>query len=311
MRYFLGFDGGGTKTECVLLDSRGEVVGAGSAGASNPLRVGFPKAQAALHAAASAALRSARLKRIRVEAVCAGLAGAGRPTIARRVGALLKRSYPQAAVKVVTDLEVALEAAVGPGPGVVLVAGTGSAAYGRNAAGETARAGGWGPWIGDEGSAFDIGRLAVATAALARDRREPLDLEAKILSGIRCPDWETLVERIAGEPDAVFPKIFLLVTEAAGGGDSIARGILSSAAKSLADLAGDVIRSLALARKEFLLAKVGGVFGQSAYLDSTLQEWLAGVAPRIRVEPLPVSPAVGAARLALRLAQGAVDGREG
>ena len=70
--------------------------------------------------------------------------------------------------QVATDYEVALEAAVGSGPGVVLIAGTGSVAYGRNAAGETARAGGYGPWIGDEGSALRLD--AARSSAVARSR---------------------------------------------------------------------------------------------------------------------------------------------
>jgi N-acetylglucosamine kinase-like BadF-type ATPase len=198
---------------------------------------------------------------------------------------------------------VALEAAVGAGPGVVLVAGTGSAAYGRNAEGQTARAGGLGPWIGDEGSAFDIGRRGVAAIARAREARAPVTLLSDIIpAALECASWDELAERIAGNPDAIFPRIFPLVVEAAEAEDAAAREILFTASLALAQLATSVIRRLGFEREAFPLAEAGGVFGQSAMLDAALEAVVRSAAPRVRVERLRVSPAVGAARLAQRLA---------
>ncbi len=96
--------------------------------------------------------------------------------LSARTLAFLSQEFLNAVSQVTTDYEIALEAAVGAGPGVVLIAGTGSAAYGRNAAGEMARAGGYGPWVGDEGSAFEIGRRAVAAVARTRDQAAPMTL---------------------------------------------------------------------------------------------------------------------------------------
>ena len=181
MSYAIGFDGGGTKTDCVILDARGSVIGEGRGGPSNPLRSGFDVAFRSISEAAAEALNVAHLRTTDITSVCAGLAGAGRRNVVRRTMVFLTREFPRATANVTTDYEIAFNAAVEAGPGIVLVAGTGSVAYGRNSAGETARAGGYGPWIGDEGSSFEIGRRAVASVARSRDLDAPVTLLAEMI----------------------------------------------------------------------------------------------------------------------------------
>ncbi len=316
MSYYLGLDGGGTKTECAVLDSSGTVVSQAAAGPSNPLRVGFEQAFAALHSAATAALVSGNLEARELRAVCAGLAGAGRPNVASRVALFLEKTFPDCLTHVTTDLEVTLEAAAGDGPGVVLIAGTGSSAYGRNAAGETARAGGHGPWLGDAGSAFDIGRRAVIGVARARDLvAPPTGLDEQILAALGLADWDALTESIAADADNIFPRIFPVVIAAADAGDMAAREILLAAAAALAELAGLVVRRLGLAEAEFVLSKAGGVFRRRTLLDARLDAVLASEFPRATIGVLEIPAAVGAARLAARLAGavpgGSVHGTEG
>jgi len=303
MTVFLGFDAGGTKTDCVALDATGRFLAETTGGAANPLRTGFAKACSALEETAGRALAEAREDTENVRAICAGVAGAGRPRIARRLSSYLTRAFPQASVRVTTDIEIALEAAIGPiethGQGIVIIAGTGSAACGRNSGGKTVRAGGWGPWVGDPGSAYDIGRRAVAAALRDRDHLgPPTALGGKILHVTEAGDWDPLLERIAKHPDAVFPKLFPVVNEAAAGGDAVAQEILAAAATSLASLAKAVIDSLGLPDQSFTLAKSGGVFGHSTYLDAALDRELSRIAPTARIEPLRISPARAAAELA-------------
>src|SRR2546426_546583 len=138
MRCVLGFDGGGTKTECVLMDETGRVLSRGRSGPSNPFRVGVESASEALQSAARDALQSAGRAIHEVAAVVAGLAGTTRHDLAERMRADLSRLFPGSAVKLCTDSELALEA-VGESPAIVLVAGTGSAAIGRDAAGRVVR----------------------------------------------------------------------------------------------------------------------------------------------------------------------------
>src|SRR2546423_1589205 len=169
MRYVLGFDGGGTKTECVLMNSADQVLARTYAGPSNPFRIGVESAARAVNEAASLALEDAGVSRAVVVAIGAGLAGTASLELREGMRAALADAFPGAAITVLTDLEAAL-AAAGEGPGIVLVAGTGSAAIGRNAQKQVLRAGGYGPHSSDQGSAFDIGKNAVAAALQERER---------------------------------------------------------------------------------------------------------------------------------------------
>lgn len=304
--YILGFDGGGTKTECVLVDETGQIVAQSVAGPSNPLRIGFNLAFASLTAAADHVLSAAHIEAGRVNAACAGLAGAGRKQVVKRVMAFLVEMLPRAVVHVTTDMEVALEAAVGSGEGVILIAGTGSAAYGRNARGQTLRAGGYGPWIGDDGSAFDIGRRAVAAVARSRDSLMPATLLTDMIpAALEVPSWDDLIARAAAHPDEVFPRIFPLVVEAAEAEDDAAREILFSAALGLSQLASTVIRKLDMRNRKFVLSKVGGVHGRSELFDKALEVLISSGARKAKIQKLGVSPALGAARMAMRLAHSA------
>jgi N-acetylglucosamine kinase-like BadF-type ATPase len=304
MGYFLGIDGGGTKTDCVVLDARGTVIGEGRGGPSNPLRSGFDGAFTSLREAATEALESARIRASDITCVCAGIAGAGRRSVVRRIIVFLTQEFPAALTHVTTDYEVALESAAGSGPGVVLIAGTGSVAYGRNAAGETARAGGYGPWIGDEGSAFEIGRRAVSAVARTRDMDAPVTVMAEMISAaLDCPDWDDLMLRIMKNADDVFPKLFPVVAEAANSEDSAAKEIMFASAIGLGNLAMVVIRRLRMKDQQFPLVKCGGVFGHSQMLDSLLDSVLASGALRARISRLEISPAIGAARMAARLSE--------
>ena len=166
--------------------------------------------------------------------------------------------------------------------------------------------------MGDEGSAFDIGRRAVAAVARMRDTASPVSLLAeKIVMAFELTDWDVLITKIAEKPDDVFPRVFPLVVEAAEGGDNTAREILYASAAALANIASTVIRRLGLQEIEFILSKTGGVFGQSRLLEAMLDSVLLSTAPRAKIALLKVSPAVGAARLAQRLAESRGSGGHG
>jgi N-acetylmuramic acid 6-phosphate etherase len=304
MGYSIGFDGGGTKTDCALLDAKGGVIGEGHGGPANPLRCGYEAAFSSLQEAAAAALAAAKIRPADISGVCAGLAGAGRRGVVRRMMVFLAREFPRAVTQVTSDYEIALETAASSGPGLVLIAGTGSVAYGRNAAGETARAGGYGPWIGDEGSAFEIGRRAVSAVARTRDSDAPVTLLTEMISAaLDCPDWDDLMLRIMKSPDEVFPKLFPVVADAANSEDCAAKEILFASAIGLGNLAMIVIRRLGMKSQEFPLVKCGGVFGHSPMLDALLDSVLASGALRARISRLEISPAIGAARMAVRLSE--------
>lgn len=300
--YFLGFDGGGTKTDCVLMNSAGTVLAHATAGPSNPLRAGYAKAWFTLSDAADVVLAHQRIKASNIRGICAGIGGAARDTVAKRIATFLEHSFPEAAVEVTTDLVITLNAAVGEGEGVILVVGTGSAAFGRNSKGVTARAGGRGPWFSDEGSGFDIGRRAMAAVVRAEERRGPnTRLAERVLQWLGCRDWERVLDWVIKNPDDVFPRVFPLVAEMADHGDAVSREILGTAAESLADLTAAVVEKLKLREGEVAIFKSGGTVGRSKFFDAAIDAALSQAIPLARVTALDVKPAESAARLATRL----------
>jgi glucosamine kinase len=300
--YFLGFDGGGTKTDCVLADREGQVVARASAGPSNPMRTGYARAWFSLSDAADSVLKQEKIHSGHIRGICAGLGGAGRAGVARRVTTFFERGYTNARVRVTTDLEIAFEAAFGSAEGIVLLAGTGSAAFGRDGSGRTARAGGRGPWFSDEGSAFDIGRRAVQAVALAQEHRGPQTaLSGQIFAFHQCRNWDQLGEQIAKNSDAVFPKTFSLVAAVAEEGDAVARRILTEAASSLAGLVAAVASDFGWRDRDVPVARVGGTSGRSKYFDAAIDAELKKTVPRVIGIVLEMAPVDAAVRMAARL----------
>lgn len=301
MRFVLGLDGGGTKTECVLMDEAGLIRAEGRSGPSNPMRVGFGGALAAVCEAGRAAMQNAKLATSDISVVCAGLAGAAQPESQRKMKKLLSEEFPTQMVQVCTDVDLKLEA-TGEGRAMVLNVGTGTFAVGRDANGEATRVGGHGPLLGDEGSAYDIGRRAMIVALRAADRgSKDSPLAARILHDLRAADWEELQLRVYRVPDEVFPRIFPVVTAAADEGDPEARMLLQDAAEELASLVSDLMERLKLSNEKFLLVKSGGMLGRSAYFDKLLDERLHSVAPKAQFGELLVTAAQAAARMAVRM----------
>jgi N-acetylglucosamine kinase-like BadF-type ATPase len=301
MNLYLGLDCGGTKTEAALVDETGRLVAQTRGGAANPLRSSFAHAFTAIDDAAARALAAVGAEATDVRGVSAGLAGAGQVRVAKRVVAFLTTRFREAEIEALTDLEIALESIAPDGPAVVLIAGTGSAAFGRDGAGETARAGGWGPWFSDEGSAFDIGRRALAALARAHDAATtPDNFEQAVTASLGADHWDQVVDHVCRKPLERLPAVFPSVAGAADAGNQTARAVLDEAVVNLAELAGVVVRRLGLEQKEFALGRVGGVFGRSTYLDQRIEERLAGLAPGARLTAALCSPGVAAAQRALR-----------
>ena len=299
--YFLGLDGGGTKTDCVLVDGSGKTLARSTAGPSNPIRAGYAKAWFTLSDAADVVLEHQHIKAGDIRGIYAGIGGAGRDVVARRIGTFLENAFPEAAVTVTTDLAITLQAAVGDGEGLVLIISTGSAAYGRGTGGETARAGGRGPWFSDEGSAFDIGRRALAAVVRAEENRGPkTELSERVLKWLGCSEWNRVLDWVVKNPDDVFPRIFPLVSELGDKGDPICEAILSNAAESLTELVSSVLSRLNLDDCEIPIAKAGGAVGRSRFFDAAIDEGLNRIAPRAKLIPLAMKPAEAAAQLAIR-----------
>jgi glucosamine kinase len=245
MAFYLGIDGGGTKTRCVLGDET-TVLASAMTGGCSVIRAGERAAREALHGAIRQVCEAAKISPDRVGAVCVGATGAARPEIAEKVRHIILEIIPNGSrkIEVVGDTVIALEAACGKGPGVVVIAGTGSIAYGRNAEGQSARAGGWGFAISDEGSGYWIGRSAVAAILSAQDQQRETALTGLVFQEWKIGTLDELVQVANATPPSDFPRLFPVVLKAAAVGDVTAGELLVEAGGKLAGLAATVVRRL-------------------------------------------------------------------
>lgn len=296
MRYVLGFDGGGTKTECVLMDETGAILARSRSGASNAVNLGANAAAAALAEAGKEALRSAAKSPCDVAYILAGISGAGEPAARAEIQANLKPVFPKATIVVASDLILSL-AATGEIPSLVVIAGTGSAVLGRTSPLVLARAGGFGPIIGDAGSANDIGRKTVARCFQKFLNKERFLLTDEICRTFDCT-WPQFVDLAREQPTVIFPKVFPIVAKAAESGDLSARALLSMAAANLVEQVREVVDHLQLQDTGFFLAKTGGVFDGSPFLSEQFDLLLGQMVHNARPGPLPRPVAESAAMLA-------------
>jgi len=312
MAYYLGIDGGGTKTRCVLADEA-TVLAKAMAGGSNIVRLGEMQAREALHSAIRQACATAKISPEQIRAVCIGAAGAARPEIAARIRSILAELMPEITpevartnIEVVGDTVIALEAAFGRGPGVIAIAGTGSIAYGRDAAGHSARAGGWGFAVSDEGSGHWIGRRAISAILNARDQGLETTLTSLILQAWKLTTLDELVQQANSTPPPDFPRLFPIVLRAADEADAIARHLLAEAGAKLTNLAAIVVRRLAphapvatpavglLPVAMLPVAMTGSVFRQSPYVRQVFYNALQTSFPGIDVRQDLADPVEGA-----------------
>jgi glucosamine kinase len=307
--YYLGIDGGGTKTTCAVGDER-RLLATATAGASNIVRVGERQARESLLQAVRQACVAAGITPAQVQRTCVGGSGAARPEMSTAVGRILGEILA-GPIDVVGDMEIALEAAVGEGPGVAVIAGTGSIAYGRNARGETARVGGWGFAVGDEGSAHWIGREAVRAVlraadeldggAEARTAFERSVFVAGLMKGWGVGTLADLARAGNSIPPPDFAALFPAVASAESAEDGLAAQVLTQAGQELARQAALVMRRLFAGEAgRVLVAMTGGVFRHAPRVREVFYNELRAREARAEVNPEVVEPVEGALRRARR-----------
>jgi N-acetylglucosamine kinase-like BadF-type ATPase len=311
--YYLGIDGGGSKTTCAVGDEVSQLAIV-AAGPSNITRVGEVRARESLHQAIRQACAAAGIAPRQVQRACIGVAGAGREQIASAVHRIVAEVIP-GEIEVAGDMPIALEAAFGAGPGVIVIAGTGSIAYGRDEQGRTARAGGWGFVISDEGSAHWIGRAAVSGLLRAIDQElaqekidqgkdvraaEDLLFFRKLKAIWNLHALDEFVRTANSTPD--FAALFPAILAAADAGDALAHRVLAQAGVELAQLAGIVGRRLFAGGNASLSAvpvgMAGGVFRHSPRVREVFCNEVHKIDSRLAVNPQVVEPVAGALQMA-------------
>ena len=297
MAFFLGIDGGGTRTSCLIGDEK-SVLGSGSAGASNVLRVGEAAARTALVEAIHKACEAAKINPAETSRTCVGAAGGARPEVADAVRRIVAETV-SGHVEIVGDMVIALHAAFGEGPGMVVIAGTGSIAYGRDGAGKVVRAGGWGFAVSDEGSGHWIGRAAVSAALRDADQREDMSpLLQAIMRVWNVENRDAMVLAANASPAPDFAALFPAVLAAANTGDGLAASVLRRAGSELATLARTVLGRLFSDTKTIPLAMSGGVFANCALVREVFYNELRVQFPQVVMSETIAEPVRGALDLA-------------
>jgi glucosamine kinase len=297
--YYLGIDGGGSKTLAVLVDANGQERGRGLTGSSNYATLGLQQTLASIHSAVEQAIQAAHCH-LPMQGAWLGLSGLDR---AEDHAVLLPHlSYLAHNVHLSNDAELLLSALDGAA-GVALIAGTGSIALGRDAHNTTARAGGWGYLMGDEGSGYDLGRQALQAASRAADGRG----EPTLLLDLILQHWQLEPSK----PDAMIAEVYpdddkskiarlsTYVFQAARQSDAIAQAIVEQAASELALAALTVGRALDLP-SALPLALGGGLLIHETDLRARVLHHIQRQQPTGQVA-LVEQPALSAAQASIML----------
>ena len=304
--HVLGIDAGGTKTIALLADGEGHIVAEGRAGAANLQTEGELEVEKVLHDVIEQATRG---RGVTPAAVCLGMAGVDRDADYRVISDIMRRLGFRSNLLIVNDALIALVAGAGASPGVVVISGTGSIAYGVSHRSLAARAGGWGPTLGDEGSGYWMGRRALEAVTRAADGRGPrTELTAMVLHHFSLPRPEALVSEIYHQPQGrrAIASLAPVVERARSGGDLVAAEIMTGAADELSAAAASVIARLDMRGEQFPILLAGSILKGNAWLAAEVARRLAEVAPRSVVGPLMEEAVVGAVRLAVAEAKGHV-----
>jgi len=301
---YLGVDGGGTKTHAVLIDEDKIILGEGVTGAGNPLRVGVENAIKNIFASIEKACDSADRSKGDIVSAQIGLAGVRREDLRYLIRNRFREILRIRKVEVTTDAEIALYAATEGKEGLVIIAGTGSVCMGRNAKGEMASAGGWGPLAGDEGGGAGIARRALQAIAKSSDGRgKYTKLSDYAVDYFRAGRLEDLSVAIyAPQVDnARIAGFAQYVSQAANEGDEVSLELLTEAGQELGLAATAVIQKLKLQKRKFPIGKVGSVFKSEELITKPLMEKVQRIAPKAFMSETQKSPGYAAALMAFQI----------
>jgi N-acetylglucosamine kinase-like BadF-type ATPase len=302
----LGVDGGGTTTVAWLAVPGGRVLGRGQAGPSNAKAVGARPARAALASSIGDAFADAGLEPAPAEVACLGLAGFDRPDDRQMLRAWLEESNRARRLVLVNDGDLVVAAGTPDGWGIGVIAGTGSIAVGRTPDGRTARAGGWGHLIGDEGSAYDVALAALRLVARRADGREPgFDphdpLTVRLCRALNAETPALLVPALhaAGMDRRRIAALAPTVLEAAATAPALVNRLLRPAGAALAEQALAVARCLGWTSGALPLAMAGGFLLSAPAVSQALIDGLTRAGYEVTPSPVP-EPVRGAVVLAER-----------
>ncbi len=303
MQWIIGIDGGGTKTVGWAATITGKVLGQVEKGPSNYHSTGLANFTAVIAGIIEELAVSCRLKKSDLLVVSLGLAGADRLSDQEIISKALAELDLGCYYLVNSDAKIALVAGLGKAEGIVLIAGTGSIAYGINEEGTIIRAGGWGHLASDEGSGYDIGRQAVIRGIRAAESRDKTTvLLNRIMESLQLHSWDELIGYINNQTTAKadIAALAQLVADAAARQDQVAIEILRQAGEQLAGLVESVIRRGFTREKLVQVCMYGGIVNNIPLVRQRLEEVVVNKAKLVACANQPV---VGAIELGLAWVQ--------
>jgi N-acetylglucosamine kinase-like BadF-type ATPase len=308
-RYFLGIDGGGTKTQSAICDETGRVLGVGLGGASGIDSVGADVAMVNIGAAVEAARDQAGLPDVPFASVFFGMAGVVSEADRDIVREVAERLQLGAAIYVDHDIRIALAGGLSGRPGIALIAGTGSSCFGMNAAGERWQSGGWGHIISDEGSSYWFGWNAIRLAAGAGDGRWQTALYTPVMRQLGIGGVADLHQRLytQGISKAEIAAFAPLVMDAANAGDALAQQLIRQGMYELAQMVAAVAQRLGWGESPCEVTLAGGLWRANDAVLTPFRVALAKILPQARIVMPELPPVLGACVLALQAAAVPVD----
>jgi len=302
-KYIVGVDGGGTKTELVLIDRSGNVIGREKGGTTNFQVVGGKKLKEEISGCLVRLMNSTNIPSHKLDQIFLGLAGAGRESDRKEITNLFSDTEFDGKVTVDSDAVVALAGAFGTAPGIIIISGTGAICFGMNHEGKVVRSGGWGYLLGDEGSGYFIGREALIAALKDFDGRgEKTTLRTEIERHFNLNSIDQIIPQIyQNKIDRVaIANLAPIVFDQAKQGDEHAEEIIRHSGRELGVLARAVAQKMNFMNEEIKVALIGSIFKQKDLLINEISKELFEVSWNIEIKDPMFEPKYGAALLALQ-----------
>jgi glucosamine kinase len=307
--YLLGVDGGGTKTQAVICDESGRILGSGMGGPSGIDSVGAAGAILGIGAAVEAARQQAGLVVAPFHSVFLGMAGVVSEADRDIIRGVAHELALGPVIGVDHDIRISLAGGLSGRLGIALIAGTGSSCFGINAAGERWQSGGWGHLISDEGSSYWLGWNGIRLAIGTYDGRWQSSLLEPVRQRLGMALMTDLHHRLytEGISKAEIAALAPLVIEAAASGDGMAQQLIVTGTADLAQMVAAVARRLGWAAAPCEVTLTGGLWRAGEDVIAPFRRALADVLPAARIVMPELSPVLGACVLALQQAGVTVD----
>ncbi|AAK78165.1 N-acetylglucosamine kinase-like BadF-type ATPase [Clostridium acetobutylicum] len=301
MKYVIGIDGGGSKTHMKISTLDYKVLLEVFKGPSNINSSTKEEVKRVLQELIMEGLGKLGQSLEECSAICIGTAGADRTEDKSIIEDMIRSLGYMGKIIVVNDAEIALAGGIEKREGIIVISGTGSICYGRNKEGRSARSGGWGHIIGDEGSGYDIGIKAIKAALKSFDKRgEKTILEGDILDFLKLKSHEDLINYIyrSGVTKKEIASLTRVVNSAYIKGDLVSKRILKEAARELFLSVKAVVEVLSMQNKKVVLTTAGGVINNINYLYDEFRKFLNLNYPKVKIISMKNDSAFGAVIIA-------------